>query len=250
MSGDPTGGVVPVLELAGVEAGYGKTLVVHDIDIQVPPASVVALIGANGAGKTTLLSTASGLIQPVRGAVLVDGVDVTREQPHQRVRQGVCLIPEGRGIFRSLTVKENLELQIPPWIDDPSIDPAVEAFPLLRDRMHQVAGSLSGGQQQMVALARAYLCEPQVILFDEVSMGLAPMVVDDIFESFTQLSATNTALVIVEQYINRVMEIADLVYMMTRGRISWTGQAADLDSDVVMASYLGQSSDADGALPV
>jgi branched-chain amino acid transport system ATP-binding protein len=248
MSIDPGRQETPVLELVGIEAGYGKSLVVHDVNITVPPASVVALIGANGAGKTTLLSTASGLIQPVRGAVLVEGVDVTREQPHQRVRRGVCLIPEGRGIFRSLTVKENLELQIPPWIDDPSIDRALEAFPILRDRQHQVAGSLSGGQQQMVALARAYLCEPRVILFDEVSMGLAPMVVDSIFESFTQLSETHTALVIVEQYINRVLDIADFVYMVRRGRISWKGQASDLDSELVMASYLGQESEEDEVL--
>ena len=232
MSGGSSGGVVPVLELAGVEAGYGKTLVVHDIDIQVPPASVVALIGANGAGKTTLLSTASGLLQPVRGAVLVDGVDVTREQPHQRVRQGVCLIPEGRGIFRSLTVKENLELQIPPWIDDPSIDPAVEAFPLLRDRMHQVAGSLSGGQQQMVAVGRGLMSRPSCLLLDEPSLGLAPLVSRQIFRALVSLrEATGLSVILVEQDAEAALRIADRGYVMQRARIVLSGTGVALRAD-------------------
>ena len=240
---DGTGAVAaapPVLALAGLDAGYAKTQVLHGVDLEVPAGTVVALIGANGAGKTTLLRAASGLLGPSAGRVLVDGTDVTREKPFQRARRGVCLIPEGRGIFRSLTVRENLELQVPPWLDDTSIDPAIEAFPVLGDRLHQVAGSLSGGQQQMVALSRAYLARPRIILLDEVSMGLAPLIVDRIFESLDQLAATGAALVIVEQYINRVIAMADTAYLLARGEVTWSGPAADLDADVVMANYLGE----------
>jgi len=233
-------GAPPVLALVGVDAGYAKTQVLHGVDLEVPAGTVVALIGANGAGKTTLLRAASGLLGPSAGCVLVDGTDVTREKPFQRARRGVCLIPEGRGIFRSLTVRENLELQVPPWMDDTSIDPAIEAFPALGDRLHQVAGSLSGGQQQMVALSRAYLARPRIILLDEVSMGLAPLIVDRIFESLDQLAATGAALVIVEQYINRVIAMADTAYLLARGEVTWSGPAADLDADVVMANYLGE----------
>ena len=234
--------VPPVLALVGVDAGYGKTEVLHRVDLEVPAGTVVALIGANGAGKTTALRTASGLLGPSAGRVLVDGTDVTKEKPFQRARRGICLIPEGRGIFRSLTVRENLELQVPPWMDDTSIDPAIEAFPALGDRLGQVAGSLSGGQQQMVALSRAYLARPRLILLDEVSMGLAPLIVDRIFESLDQLAATGAALVIVEQYINRVVAMADTAYLLARGEVTWSGPAADLDADVVMANYLGEGS--------
>jgi branched-chain amino acid transport system ATP-binding protein len=230
----------PVLSFAGVEAGYGKTEVLHDVAMEVRPRSVVALIGANGAGKTTLLRVASGLLAPSAGKVEVDGIEVTREKPFQRARRGVCLIPEGRGIFRSLTVRENLELQVPPWAEDKSIDPAITAFPVLGERIGQVAGSLSGGQQQMLALSRAFLSRPRLILLDEVSMGLAPLIVDRIFESLDQLAASHASLVIVEQYINRVIAMADTAYLLARGSVTWSGPAADLDADVVMANYLGE----------
>ena len=234
-----TSGAAPVLALSGVEARYGETRVLQDVDLEVAPRTVVALIGANGAGKTTLLRVASGLLQPVKGRVLVDGTDVTRTKPHQRLRRGLCLIPEGRGIFRTLTVRENLELHIPPWAPDGSIQPAIDAFPALGERINQLAGSLSGGQQQMLALSRAFLCHPRIILLDEVSMGLAPVIVDRMFESLERLAATEVSLVIVEQYINRVIAMADVAYLLTRGTISWSGPAAELNADAVMANYLG-----------
>jgi len=235
----------PVLGLAGVDAGYGKTAVLHDVSLEVRPRTVVPLIGANGAGKTTLLRVASGLLAPSTGKVLIDGTDATGQKAFQRSQRGVCLIPEGRGSFRSLTVRENLELQVPPWIHDKSLDPAIEAFPVLGERICQVAGSLSGGQQQMLALSRAYLSRPRVILFDEVSMGLAPLIVDRIFESLDQLAASHASLVIVEQYINRVIATADTAYLLSRGSMTWSGPAADLDVDVVMANYLGEGSGKD-----
>jgi branched-chain amino acid transport system ATP-binding protein len=146
------------------------------------------------------------------------------------------LIPEGRGIFRSLSVRENLELQIPPWISKVDLSPALAAFPPLKPRLSQVAGSLSGGEQQMLALSRAYLSDPKLILLDEVSLGLAPIVVDQIFSSLAELAARSVALLIVEQYVNRVLELADTVYLLTRGEITWTGTASSVDRETVMVS--------------
>jgi branched-chain amino acid transport system ATP-binding protein len=233
----------PALELRAVDAGYGATPVLHDVSISVPRSSVVALLGPNGAGKTTTLRVAAGLLRPSSGTVVIGGKAVNRTAPFRRARLGVCLIPEGRGIFRSLTVRENLELQIPPWRKDRSIDAGLEAFPLLGQRLGQAAGSMSGGQQQMLALARAYLSGPDVVLLDEVSMGLAPVVVDQIFSSLSALAATGVSLVLVEQYVSRALEMADIAYLMARGGIAWTGPAADLDTDAITRAYLGHSDD-------
>jgi branched-chain amino acid transport system ATP-binding protein len=229
------------LELQAVEAGYGATSVLHDVSIEVPPSSVVALLGPNGAGKTTTLRVAAGLLRPASGTVLIGGTEVSRKPPYQRAALGVCLIPEGRGIFRSLTVRENLELQIPPWRSDGTTDAAIEAFPVLGQRLQQVAGSMSGGQQQMLALARAYLSAPSVVLLDEVSMGLAPVIVDQIFESLRALASAGVSLVLVEQYVPRALEMADTAYLMARGGIAWTGPASDVDTEALAQAYLGHS---------
>jgi branched-chain amino acid transport system ATP-binding protein len=231
----------PVLELRSVSAGYGASAVLQDVTLTVPRSSVVALLGPNGAGKTTTLRVAAGLLRPARGTVAIGGREAGRSAPFRRARQGVCLIPEGRGIFRSLTVRENLELLIPPWRKDGSIDPAVQAFPILGQRLSQVAGSMSGGQQQQLALARAFLCSPDVVLLDEVSMGLAPVIVDQIFESLRLLASTGVALVLVEQYVSRALEMADTAYLMARGSIAWSGQAASLDTDAITRAYLGHA---------
>jgi branched-chain amino acid transport system ATP-binding protein len=231
------------LELRAVDAGYGATPVIHDVSIQVPPSSVVALLGPNGVGKTTTLRVAAGMLRPASGAVVIGGTEVNRTSPFQRARLGVCLIPEGRGIFRSLTVRENLELQVPPWRRDGTIDAAIEAFPVLGQRLRQVAGSLSGGQQQMLALSRAYLAAPKVVLLDEVSLGLAPVIIDEIFGSLRALASTGVALVLVEQYVNRALELADAAYLMARGGIVWAGPAARLDQDALVNAYLGHSDD-------
>jgi branched-chain amino acid transport system ATP-binding protein len=237
---DP-GEAAPALELRSVKAGYGASAVLHDVSISVPRSSVVALLGPNGAGKTTTLRVAAGLLRPASGAVVIGGKEAGRAAPFRRARQGVCLIPEGRGIFRSLTVRENLELLIPPWRKDASIDPAVQAFPILGERLSQVAGSLSGGQQQQLALARAFLAAPDVVLLDEVSMGLAPVIVDQIFESLKLLTSTGAALVLVEQYVSRALEMADTAYLMARGTVAWSGPAATLDTDAITRAYLGHA---------
>jgi branched-chain amino acid transport system ATP-binding protein len=229
----------PALELRGLSAGYGDTSIVHDIDLSVPAASVVALLGPNGAGKTTLLHTVAGLIRPTSGRVLVNGAEVTAQHPNRISRAGLCLIPEGRGIFRTLTVKENLMLQVPPWRHPAKYDSALSAFPLLGRRLNQMAGSLSGGEQQMLALARAYLSAPRLVLFDEVSMGLAPLVVEQIFLSIRELSRHGAALLLVEQYVSRALEMADKVYLIQRGRITYEGSPEHLDEAAVMRSYVG-----------
>ena len=231
------------LELRAVDAGYGATPVIHDVSLEVPLSSVVALLGPNGVGKTTTLRVAAGLLRPTGGAVMIAGTEVSRTAPFRRSRLGVCLIPEGRGIFRSLSVRENLELQIPPWRRDGTIDAAVEAFPVLGQRLQQAAGSLSGGQQQMLALSRAYLAAPNVVLLDEVSLGLAPVIVDEIFGSLRALASTGVALVLVEQYVNRALEMADTAYLMAKGGIVWAGAAASLDQDALVNAYLGHSDD-------
>jgi len=182
--------------LDNVTAGYGDTTVLRNVSLRVPAGATVALLGPNGAGKTTLLRVASGLLRPWTGRLLVDGVDVTAASPHSLVGHGVCHVPEGRGVFPSLTVRENLLLQVSAKEAD-SIGRAVDAFPILGERMSQVAGTLSGGQQQMLALARAYLSNPSVILLDEVSMGLAPKIVDEIFEFLGRLSEAGAALLLV-----------------------------------------------------
>jgi branched-chain amino acid transport system ATP-binding protein len=228
-----------VLRCEDVEAGYGKSVVLRGIDLKVEGASVVALLGPNGAGKTTLLRTVSGLVRSTGGHIALGDVDVTRLSPHRRARIGLCHIPEGRGIFRSLSVKDNLELQTPPWKNGASLDPCLAAFPSLGRRMRQVAGSLSGGEQQMLALARAYLTDPVVVLVDEVSMGLAPIVVDEIFESLRRLADEGVALLLVEQYVDRALDLADYVYLINQGQITFGGPPGELDRDALMQNYLG-----------
>jgi branched-chain amino acid transport system ATP-binding protein len=232
-----------VLELRSVEAAYGRTVALRDIDLRIPEGTVVGLLGANGAGKTTLLRVAAGLLRPTKGQVMIDGKDAGRLAPCQRAHQGLCLIPEGRGIFRALTVRENLELFVPPGSKRAPADigPAVSAFPILGSRLKQVAGSLSGGEQQMLAVAKAYLAGPRLVMADELSMGLGPMVVDQIYDSLQRLNAEGVALLIVEQYVNRILEMADDVYLLSRSHVAWSGPSKDVDEESLVSSYLGDS---------
>jgi branched-chain amino acid transport system ATP-binding protein len=229
----------PALELNGITAGYERTTVLRDVAVTVPPRAIVAVLGPNGAGKTTLLRVAAGLLAPRVGTVHLDGCDVTRRAAHRRARGGLCLMPEGRGIFRSLTVSENLVMYTPPWIQQERVERALDAFPILRDRLKSVAGTLSGGQQQMLALARIYVAEPRVVLFDEVSMGLAPLIVAEIFDAITQLARSGISIVLVEQYVNRALQMADHAYMISRGRITFSGRPSELDEQTVLNGYLG-----------
>jgi branched-chain amino acid transport system ATP-binding protein len=239
----PNGSAAPageaVLTLGGVTAGYGRTTVLRDVDLAVPAGKVVALLGPNGAGKTTLLRAAAGLLGLSAGRVQLGDGDVTRRPPHQRAKAGLCLLPEGRGIFPNLSVRENLLLQVPPWRTGESYQRALEVFPILGERLAQRAGSMSGGQQQMLALSRCFLSEAKVVLLDEVSMGLAPRVIDEIFDALVKLSETGVALLLVEQYVHRALKIADHVYLLARGNITYSGLPTDLDEAELMRRYVG-----------
>jgi branched-chain amino acid transport system ATP-binding protein len=230
-----------MLQLDSVVGGYGETTVLRDVSLTVPEASVVALLGANGAGKTTLMRVASGELRPRAGRVLMDERDISSAAPFQRWKLGVCHIPEGRAVFPGLTVRENLVTFAKGRAED-ALARATEAFPVLGQRMAQRAGTLSGGEQQMLALARAYVTEPRVVLLDEVSMGLAPKIVDDIFAFIGLLARTGASLLLVEQYVTRALEMADHVYVLNRGRVTFSGPPSDLDEENVLAGYLGASS--------
>lgn len=231
-----------VLEMRGVSGGYGGTQVVRDVSLEIPTGSVTALLGPNGAGKTTLLRLMAGTLRVKSGSVHLQGTDVTKDRPNKRARTGLCLVPEGRGVFPNLTVAENMRLAVPPWAKETSYTVALEAFPTLGDRLRQRAGSMSGGQQQMLALSRCFLSQPSVVLLDEVSMGLAPKVIDEIFGAIRTLADQGVALLVVEQYVQRALEMADALYLMNRGSIRFAGAPGDIDADALQHHYLGDSS--------
>jgi branched-chain amino acid transport system ATP-binding protein len=212
--------------------------VLRGVNLAVAPGSIATLLGANGAGKTTVMRVVSGLLKTSAGAVAVNGTDVSSRTPEQRSRAGVCLIPEGRGIFRTLTVRENLSLFRPSWLSDEGIGQVVETFPVLGKRIDQVAGTMSGGEQQMLALSRAFLARPTVVLVDEVSMGLAPKMVDQIFDVLVRLSGQGVSVLLVEQYARRALELADQAYVLSRGEIVLAGPTRDITYADVAATYL------------
>jgi len=228
-----------MLELRGVTAGYGSHTVLRDVDLVVPDHSVVALLGPNGAGKTTLLRVASGLLRPSSGHVLVDGEGATGWPPHRLAGAGVCHVPEGRGIFRALSVRDNIRLQTNPAVEIDPIQAVSDAFPRLGERLDQRAGTMSGGEQQMLALARSYLAGSTTVLLDEVSMGLAPKIIDEIFEYLHRLASQGAALLLVEQYVGRALELADFVYILNKGRVQFVGESDELGEEQILASYLG-----------
>jgi branched-chain amino acid transport system ATP-binding protein len=228
-----------MLELRGITAGYGSHTVLRDVNLVVPDNAVVALLGPNGAGKTTLLRVASGLLKPTAGRILVDGVDATGWPPHRLSQAGVCHVPEGRGIFRALSVKDNIRLQARNGSGLEAVPAVAEAFPRLGERLEQRAGTMSGGEQQMLALARAYVAGAKTVLLDEVSMGLAPTVIDAIFEYLHRLAAQGAALLLVEQYVARALELADFVYILNKGRVQFVGESDELGEEQILASYLG-----------
>jgi branched-chain amino acid transport system ATP-binding protein len=228
-----------MLELRNITAGYGSHTVLRDVSLVVPDNAVVALLGPNGAGKTTLLRVASGLLKPSSGVILVDGVDATGWPPHKLSQLGVCHVPEGRGIFRALTVKDNIRLQAKNGFEADPTTAVAGAFPRLGERLAQRAGTMSGGEQQMLALARAYVAGAKTVLLDEVSMGLAPKIIDEIFEYLHRLADEGAALLLVEQYVARALELADFVYILNKGRVQFVGESAELGEEQILASYLG-----------
>jgi branched-chain amino acid transport system ATP-binding protein len=239
-----------VLTVRRLSAGYGDAPVVHDVDLVVPPGHVAALLGPNGAGKTTVLRAVAGSLCPSGGRVEVDGDDLTGAAPHRLAAAGVCLVPEGRAVFRSLTVRQNLLLQVAGTgqVDAAvALERAVDAFPRLAERLDQPAGTLSGGEQQMLALARSHTTAPRYVLLDEVSMGLAPVVVDELFAFLGRLARSGAGLLIVEQYVDRALELADVVYLLDRGRVAFAGEPSELEGSDLFARYLGVDDEGPGA---
>jgi branched-chain amino acid transport system ATP-binding protein len=229
----------PLLELAGVRAAYGRIEVLHGVDLRVPEGSVVALLGPNGAGKTTTVHVCGGLITPTHGVITIAGRRVNGATPDRLARAGVCTIPEGRGVFPNLTVRENLEMMT---FTGKSLDVIEETsfaqFPRLGERRSQLAGTLSGGEQQMLALARGLATDPALLLLDELSMGLAPMVVEEIYEIVARIATTGVSLLVVEQFARTVLGVADWAAIMVQGRVIKVGTPAEL-ADELSSAYLG-----------
>ncbi|HVX09183.1 ABC transporter ATP-binding protein [Humibacter sp.] len=230
----------PALELIGVRAGYGRIEVLHGIDLVVPCRSVVAMLGPNGAGKTTTLNVISGQVVPTDGCVHIAGRHVNGAAPHEIAGGGVCTIPDGRGIFPNLTVRDNLKV----WSFSTSrsvgkVEEAVyAAFPRLQERRRQIAGTLSGGEQQMLAIARAIVADAGLLLLDEISMGLAPLVVSELYELVGDLARSGYSVLLVEQFAQTALEVADYVAVVVGGRITAFGEPADVE-DRLTAAYLG-----------
>jgi branched-chain amino acid transport system ATP-binding protein len=228
-----------MLTLTSVIAGYGGSTVLRGVSLNVAEGEVAALLGPNGAGKTTLLRTATGLVKPRAGKIELAGQDLTGATAHGFTRHGICHVPEGRGIFPSLTVRENIVIQARTRRLDEAIAEATEIFPVLGRRLGQTAGSLSGGEQQMLALSRAYLTHPKIVLVDEASFGLAPLVVDKIYDALSTLAGRGMSLIIVEQYVQRALERANTVYILSHGEIVHSGSAKAIAPDEIYEKYLG-----------
>lgn len=231
---------IPALELIDVHAGYGRVEVLHGVDLVVPTGSVVALMGPNGAGKSTLLNIAAGFVTPIAGCVHVTGLHVNGVAPEMFARAGVCSIPEGRGTFPNLTVRENLRVfthSSNRSLDEVEED-VFETFPRLAERRNQMAGTLSGGERQMLSMSRAFASEPAVLLLDEISMGLAPIVVDELYAKVAELASVGIAILLVEQFATAAMRVAEYAAIMRQGRIETLGEPADVAGELT-AAYLG-----------
>ena len=228
-----------MLELRDIVAGYETGPVLRHVDLVVPDGGVVALLGPNGAGKTTLLRVASGLLPAFSGQLLIDNHNATGMQAFQLAQIGVCHVPEGRGIFPALSVADNLRLQAPRQRERQAQREAIAMFPRLGERAKQPAGTLSGGEQQMLALAHAYIGGAKTVLLDEVSMGLAPRIVDEIFELLGRLAETGMSLLVVEQYVKRALDLADYVYILNRGQVCFVGEPTEVGMHTAIGSYLG-----------
>jgi branched-chain amino acid transport system ATP-binding protein len=227
------------LEMKGLHGGYDRTTILRDVSLEVKTGSITALIGPNGAGKSTLLKTAIGLLNPSAGEIFVDGEMVNRKPPHERVRSGMCLIPEGRAVYKSLTVRENLVMQAKRGEEGEVIERASSAFPVLGSRLNQRAGTLSGGEQQMLAMSAAYAQRPSLVLVDEPSFGLAPLVVDVIFQFLAQLAKDGASLLLVDQYVTRVLNMATNAYVLRRGQIVFSGDPQELLAGEIFEQYMG-----------
>src|SRR5262249_2787283 len=242
-AGRGTGAAVtagPLLEVRDVSVHHGQLQALRDVSLAVPAGSVHAMIGANGAGKSTLLRTIAGLHRPTSGSVLLDGADITALRPEQRVAAGLVMVPEGRRLFPSLTLEENLQVGLASgrpgqW----TIETVYDLFDWMRDRRNQHAAQLSGGEQQAVAIGRALVTNPQVLLLDELSLGLAPVVVRRIYALLPQLLAGGVTVLLVEQDVSQTLRVASMVHCLLEGRITLEGRPADLTPGQIEGAYFG-----------
>jgi branched-chain amino acid transport system ATP-binding protein len=233
-----------MLALENVHTRYGAIAALRGISIKVERGEMVALIGANGAGKTTTLTTIAGVLRPAQGSITFEGESIVGQSPEDIVRKGIALVPEGRRIFPALTVEENLRLGAAIRRDREAIqrdvDEMCQRFPILGERLRQPGGTLSGGEQQQLAIARGLMSRPKLLMLDEPSLGLAPMLVGEIFGLVAQLRETGVTILLVEQNVERTLEIADRVYLMNTGQVEFEGTAGELRQRVDIASaYLG-----------
>jgi branched-chain amino acid transport system ATP-binding protein len=222
----------PVLELRDVDAGYGPFRAIFDVSFSVARGRVLALLGSNGAGKTTIARVCSGLIVPTSGSVMFAGEDVTGQRAFTYARRGIIHAPEGRSVFASLTVTENLELTFRRSRGRAGVKEALDEgfamFPRLRDRRHQIAGTLSGGEQRMLSLARVIVEKPRLLIADELSLGLAPIVVDEVYRTLEQIREAGTTLLIVEQHVHHALAIADDAIVLVKGEVAYSGPVSEL----------------------
>lgn len=233
-----------MLTVQGIETYYGNIKALKGVDLEVQAGDIVSILGVNGAGKTTLLKTIVGLLKPKAGKIGFFGADITALKPHQIVEKGIALVPEGRAILARMTVLENLEMGAYHRKDNQvkkDIEQELARFPWLRDRKDQAGGSLSGGEQQMLAISRALLARPQLLLLDEPSLGLAPLVVADIFRTIKQINKTGTTILLVEQNVKQAMKISHFAYVLETGRIVLKGPSKELMNEPkIKEAFLGQ----------
>jgi branched-chain amino acid transport system ATP-binding protein len=232
----------PFLTVSDLDVRYGASRALFGVSLEVAPGSVLAVLGVNGAGKSTLARAISGLVAPVAGTVTFEGRDITGMAAHRVRRLGLTYVPEGRGIFPGLSVTDNLKMAVaqePRHDRGAAIARAVEQFPVLGSRGSQRAGSLSGGEQQMLALARALAVSPKLVIADEMSLGLAPLMTESVFESLEQARRDGITIVLIEQFVHRALAMADSCVILTRGRVGWSGPAAGAGPEV-LDRYLGE----------
>lgn len=233
-----------MLTVENIHAGYGPTSILQDVSLDVKEGEIVTIVGANGAGKTTTLKTIAGLIAPTSGRITFCGEDITRLRGDQVVDRGITLIPEGRQLFPDMTVRENLLMgayrRAARDFQDERLEEVLDIFPRVRERLNQTASSLSGGEQQMVAIARGMMANPRLLMFDEPSLGLAPIIVSQVFEVVQQIAAKGTTVLIVEQNVYSTLKVAQRGYVLENGRIVLSESAEDLlQDDYVRQAYLG-----------
>lgn len=229
----------PRLSAKNLSAGYGPITVLKDVNLEVRPGEILAVLGSNGAGKTTLAKVVQGMIKPKSGSITFAGQDITSKQVFQRTRAGIALVPEGRRLFGELTVKENLYLGLKDVRHAEPLDRVYELFPKLVDLADRRAGALSGGEQQMVAIGRAMASEPEVIIFDELSLGLAPIIVDRMLDAVSKIADWGTSVILIEQNVHKSLSLADKIVVLRRGEVVYSGVPSEFTEQELQAAYLG-----------